>query len=246
MMELRIDVINWRHTDLQKIFLFILFVFTSCFVSGQEDSIFLSKKRLIFKDDFSHWQISNHWIPESNEKEGTGITIVNRQLQLDTEGGITLWYKDELSGNIMIEYDRTVVINGGRNDRLSDLNQFWMVTDPKQKMFARKGGFREYDTLRMYYVGMGGNYNTTTRMRRYDGWGTLKIVEEYTDSTHLLKPNKKYHIVIIIRNGISKFIVDGVEFFSFKDNEPFMKGWFAIRSTKSRQWIDNFRIWQLE
>ena len=203
------------------------------------------KKTLLFSDDFSKDALDSNWIAEATEKDRLGISIVNGQLQLNTEGGVTLWYKNELSGNILIEYNRTVVMDSGINDRLSDLNQFWMASDPKQKMFTRKGSFREYDSLQMYYVGMGGNYNTTTRMRRYDGNGALQIVGEYTDSSKLLQPNKQYHITILVRNGESKFIVDDVEYFSFKDDKPFSKGWFALRSTKSRQRIDDFKIWQL-
>lgn len=203
-------------------------------------------KSLVFEDDFSQTQISKNWIVETNEQDTAGFFITDGQLRLDTETGITCWYKNELSGNILIEYDRTVVVNGGKHDRLSDLNQFWMVTDPQNKMFTRKGGFREYDSMQMYYVGMGGNYNTTTRMRRYDGSGNLLIVGEYKDSFHLLVPNKKYHIMIVVNKGESKFIVDGNEYFSFKDDQPFTRGWFAIRSTKSRQLIDNVKIWRLE
>lgn len=203
------------------------------------------KKKLIFYDDFSGDTISGNWIIEKSNNVSIGASIMNGQLQLDTEGGITVWYKIELKGNILIEYDRTVLMEGGKHDRLSDLNQFWMATDPQQKMFKRKGGFREYDSLQMYYVGMGGNYNTTTRMRRYDGSGSLQIVGEYTDSNHLLKPNKKYHIQIKVENGTSDFIVDGETFFSYKDINPLGKGYFAIRSTKSRQVIDNIKIWKL-
>jgi hypothetical protein len=203
------------------------------------------KSKLIFADDFSQKTLGADWVVETAAEDSNGYRIQNGQLEFNTKGGITLWYRKKLSGNYLIEYDRTVVMNGLANDRLSDLNQFWMVSDPQQKMFTRKGGFREYDSLRMYYVGMGGNYNTTTRMRRYDGKGALQIVGEYTDSTHLLLPNKIYHVSISIKNGTTKFMVDGKEYFSFKDPEPLTEGWFAIRSTKSRQRIDNVRIYLL-
>jgi Domain of unknown function (DUF6250) len=203
-------------------------------------------KKLIFEDDFSTAVISDKWIVEKNSKEENVCTIVNGQLQLNSEDGITAWYKHELKGNILIEYDRKIVMEGGNHDRLSDLNQFWMATDPANKMFTRKGGFREYDSLQMYYVGMGGNYNTTTRMRRYDGKGGLQIVGEFTDSSHLLKANKNYHIKIKIENRVSTFMINDVEFFSFKDGKPFTHGWFALRSTKSRQLVDNLKIWQLD
>jgi len=196
-------------------------------------------------NDFSAASVSNNWIIEKDNNENNICSIKNNQLQLDSEGGVTVWYKTELKGNILIEYDRTVVMDNGKNDRLSDLNQFWMATDPQMKMFTRQGGFREYDSLQMYYVGMGGNYNTTTRMRRYDGMGILRIVGEFKDQAHLLKPNAKYHIQIKVENGISTFTVNNEIYFSFKDEKPFNSGWFAFRSTKSRQQIDNVKIWQL-
>ena len=73
----------------------------------------------------------------------------------------------------MIQYEATVVSAGGPNDRVSDLNSFWMATDPRtpEDLFAhdRSGKFAEYNLLDMYYVGLGGNGNTTTRFRRYIG-----------------------------------------------------------------------------
>jgi Domain of unknown function (DUF6250) len=227
-----------------RYFFYILIVLA--LVSWRETGNTFVINKLIFEDSFSDAVLSTNWIVEKNKNEDSVCSIVNGQLQLNSDGGVTVWYKNELKGNILIEYDRTVIMDGGKYDRLSDLNQFWMATDPQNKMFTRQGGFREYDTLQMYYVGMGGNYNTTTRMRRYDGKGTLQIVGEHTDSSHLLKPNKKYHIQIKIENGVSSFLVDDKECFSFKDDKPLTSGWFAIRSTKSRQLIDNLKIWQLE
>lgn len=219
---------------------------STAFFSGSDFCLSVQKQKLIFQDDFSSAKISGHWIIEKPANEHDVCSVVNGQLQLNSEGGVTVWYKHELKGNILIEYDRRIVIEGGNHDRLSDLNQFWMATDPSNKMFTRTGSFREYDSLQMYYVGMGGNYNTTTRMRRYDGKGGLQIVGEYTDSTHLLKPNKSYHIKIKVKNGISTFSVDDAVYFSFKDDDPLTSGWFALRSTKSRQLVDNLKIWQLD
>jgi Domain of unknown function (DUF6250) len=203
------------------------------------------QKKLLFADSFNKPAADSNWIIETTPVKGSSVAVQNGRLILDTENGVTVWYKHQLTGNVEIEYTRTVIMDSGRNDRLSDLNQFWMATDPQQKMFTRKGGFKEYDSLQMYYVGMGGNYNTTTRMRRYDGRGLLKIVGEFKDSAHLLKPNVPYHIKISCINGTSQFFVNGELFFEFTDPAPFTEGWFAIRSTKSRQEIDEVKIWQL-
>ena len=214
----------------------ILF-FTNCFAQ---------QKKLLFADDFNKDSLSSNWIIETTPVKGSSVSVQKGKLILDTENGVTIWYKEKITGNFEIEYTRTVIMDSGRNDRLSDLNQFWMVTDPQNKLFTHKGGFKEYDSLQMYYVGMGGNYNTTTRMRRYDGKGELKIVGEYKDSSHLLKPNMPYQIRIRFIKGSSQFFVNGELFFEFTDPAPFTEGWFAIRSTKSRQVIDDVKIWKLQ
>jgi hypothetical protein len=208
-------------------------------------SLMAQQRQLIFADEFSKGSLDSNWIIETIPVKGSSVSVQKGKLILDTENGVTVWYKQPLKGNFEIEYTRTIVMDSSSNDRLSDLNQFWMAADPKQKMFTRKGGFKEYDSLQMYYVGMGGNYNTTTRMRRYNGKGELKITGEFTDSTHLLKPNTPYHIKISFTNGTSKFYVNEILFFEFTDSSPFTEGWFAIRSTKSRQIIDDVKIWKL-
>lgn len=204
------------------------------------------RKTLLFGDDFSDTALGKNWVLEAADADRKTCVAKNGYLELNTVGGVTAWYKQALSGNVLIQFDRTVVMDGGPNDRLSDGNQFWMATDPQGRLFTRKGDFREYDSLQLYYVGMGGNYNTTTRMRRYDGRGRLAIVGEWKDSGHLLKPNKTYRIAIVVKDGVSHFYVDGERFFSYRDERPFTRGWFALRSTKSRQRIDNVRIWKIE
>ena len=44
--------------------------------------------------------------------------------------GLTLWRKEKMSGRVTIEYDACVVVEK-EGDRLSDLNCFWMASDPK-------------------------------------------------------------------------------------------------------------------
>ena len=51
----------------------------------------------------------------------------------------------------MIQYEATVIAASGPNDRVSDLNSFWMATDPQSPtdLFAhpRSGAFADYNTL---------------------------------------------------------------------------------------------------
>lgn len=212
--------------------------------SHAQDVTFI-KDSLLFRDDFDKTP-STDWIIEQSDAAGEKVARENGKLLFDTYGGVTAWYKQELSGNYYIRFIRKIIVAGGKNDRLSDCNQFWMATDPlHNKLFQRKGAFNEYDSLSMYYVGMGGNYNTTTRFRRYDGKGDKKIVGEFTDSLHLLQANKEYLFEIIVKNGTSLFKVDGQTYFSFTDTLPLTHGWFAFRSTRSRQEIDDFEVWRI-
>ena len=203
------------------------------------------KDSLIFNDDFNKAR-TDHWIIEKTDSAQEKAIIENGKLLFDTYGGVTAWYKQELSGNYYIRFKRTIIMKGGKNDRVSDCNLFWMATDPlHNKLFQRKGAFNEYDSLSMYYVGMGGNYNSTTRFRKYDGKGDKKILGEFTDSPHLLQANKEYLFEIIVKNGTTQFKVDGQVYFSFTDPQLLTHGWFAFRSTRSRQEIDDLEIWRI-
>jgi rhamnogalacturonan endolyase len=150
------------------------------------------KPALLFFDDFARLDTSL-WITEMDAAPGSSVYCKDSSLFLDTKGGVTVWLNKKLSGNIRIEYARKVLAEGGSNDRVSDLNTFWMATDPRNKnLFTRRGEFESYDSLLMYYGGIGGNTNTTTRFRKYEGNGERTLLKEYKDSMHLLKPNTNY------------------------------------------------------
>lgn len=209
--------------------------------------LIFKKKTLLFSDDFSKGLDSTVWKSEIAPQPTSSVYVKNGQLVLDTRGGVTTWLNKPLQGNILIEYKRTVLMEGGINDRLSDLNQFWMATDPRNaKLFTRTGVFEAYDSLRLYYVGMGGNTNTTTRFRKYQGDGQKPLLQEYLDTAHLLQSNKTYHIQTIVYNGTTQFIIDGIPYFTYKDAAPLTSGYFGFRSTWSRQVIDEVRVYRIE
>jgi len=113
----------------------------------------------------------------------------------------------------MIEYDVVVIDQGGPQDRVSDLNCFWMAKDPENmdNLLAnsekRGGKFSNYDSLRLYYMGVGGHFNTKTRFRRYIGNGERPLLPEHdlTDSKFMLTANTSYHIKIIAYNGFIQY-----------------------------------------
>ncbi len=197
------------------------------------------KKTLIFSDDFSGELDPETWIVEMDSTPNSKVYIENKRLILDTEGGVTVWLNKKLEGNYIIEYQRTVKVDDGINDRLSDFNQFWMASDPANiNLFTRKGKFEEYDDLALYYVGVGGNYNSTTRFRKYDGKGERYIIEEKNDDDFLLKANTGYLVKIIVNEGQLSYWMNDTCYFQYFDSQALSSGYFGFRSTWSRQHID--------
>jgi hypothetical protein len=204
------------------------------------------KRKLFYAADFTKAIDTSEWVAEIEPQPSSSVYAKDGKLLMDTKGGVTVWLKKRLRGNIQIEYKRTVLVEGNSNDRLSDLNQFWMAEDPRNSnLFGRTGVFAQYDSLRLYYVGMGGNSNTTTRFRKYQGTGEKTLLQEYKDESHLLKAGKEYLIKIIVSDGMSSFWVDDVCYFTYVDPDPLREGYFGFRAVHSRQAIEDFKIYQL-
>lgn len=135
-----------------------------------------SRSEVVYEDVL---QDGYHWVVEQMPGGNTGIE--NGTLEIDDAKGCTVWFKHNLSGPILIEYEANMIQLGGPNDHARDLNCFWMAVDPKypRNIFrndSRSGQFRDYNSLRLYYVGYGGHRNTQTRFRRYNGLGERPLL----------------------------------------------------------------------
>jgi rhamnogalacturonan endolyase len=186
------------------------------------------------------------WVTEYAHKPGNVVANRDGRLLMDVDSGATAWLDKPLSGNVLIGFTRRVVVGDGKNDRLSDLNVFWMAHDPRRAdLFTRSGKFEDYDDLAMYYAGIGGNHNTTTRMRRY-GNGSRELVGAYGDRAHLLAPNRDYRIEIAVYDGCTRVRVDGATWFTWRDPHPLVRGYLGLRTTWSRQTVDDLTIRRLD
>jgi hypothetical protein len=110
----------------------------------------------------------------------------------------------------------------------------------------RTGALAEYDSLRLYYVGYGGNSNTTTRFRRYAGNGERPLLPEHdlrTPAT-LLRGNVSYRLMLVAAGGRAQFVRDGELVFDYADSQPLARGWFGFRTVDSRIEIRRFRVWR--
>jgi hypothetical protein len=193
-------------------------------------------------DDRPGWKIE--------QMEGGMVTLRAGELTIRDAGGCTAWWSERLVAPVEISYDVTVVMAGGKTDRVSDLNCFWMAQDPRSAAApfaagqARTGKFSDYDSLFTYYVGYGGNNNTTTRFRRYDGTAARPLLPEHdlSDPKVLLEGNRTYRIRLVARDGRAEFYRDGELIFSFTDPAPLTAGWFAIRTVRSHLVVKNLKI----
>jgi rhamnogalacturonan endolyase len=233
-----------------KLFLFCLtsWFCIQCTPQKQTNSAEIPQgTRLIFEDDFDQPLDTSLWKVELQESPGSTVKSENGNLVLQTGAGVTIWLNRMLRGNLLIIYERSVILQNGSFDRLSDFNQFWMAKDPRNpSLFTRKGKLDEYDSLLMYYVGMGGNSNSTTRFRKYDGLGNRQLIGEHKDKAHLLLPNHIYRVKISVNKGLVEYWMDGELYFSYPDPSPLTSGYFGFRSTKSHQQIHNIKIYQLK
>jgi hypothetical protein len=204
--------------------------------------------RLLHAEDFS--QGLERWFVEAQEP--AKVAAANGMLDIDTPEGLTAWFKPMLKGPVLIEYESLMVSAGGPNDRVSDLYAFWMATDARSPgdIFAvpRNGAFASYDAMKTYYVGQGGNYNTTTRFRRYIGQaGNRPLLPEHdlADAPNLLTPNVWQTVRLVAFGGLIQYWRDGKKVFEYRDPEPYTVGWFGIPTTCNHMRVSKVRIYAL-
>lgn len=163
-------------------------------------------------------QFAKFWQVES-ESPDYKVTFSGDTCEILSPKGLTLWRKEKMQQGMTVEYDACVVDKGKPGDRLSDMNCFWLASDSHAMgLFSRaqwrSGIFTRCYTLQMYYLGYGGNHNTTTRFRRYDGNEAgvedaskrPAILKEYTDAALSLQQKtlsqaskwRKWHLLTFI------------------------------------------------
>ncbi|MHA0318593.1 DUF6250 domain-containing protein [Sphingomonas melonis] len=198
------------------------------------------------RETLSRWRIE--------AEPGAKVTLLRGGvIDIDAADGVTLWYARPLTGPVAIDYDVMGVQAGGPHDAVSDVNAFWMAQDPAVpggSVLARprNGAFAQYDTLKTYYVGIGGNRNTTTRMRRYVGrTGDRPLLPEHdrSDAAAMLVPNRWTHIRLIAKGQEIAVERDGVRLFTMHDAAPYTRGWFGLRTTRSHLRVRNVRFTRL-
>jgi hypothetical protein len=171
-------------------------------------------------------------------------------LDIDAPAGVTLWFLPALVAPVAIRYEVRAVAQGGPHDAVSDVNAFWMATDPAVPDGSvlgrrRSGAFEDYDRLKTYYVGIGGNRNSTTRMRRYVGRvGERPLLPDHDRlaKADMLIPNAWFAIGLIAHGHHIAVERDGAPLFEMDDPAPYRRGHFGLRTTQSHIQVRNLTI----
>lgn len=216
-------------------------------LGGLAATPFAGRGQRLHADDFRHGL--KRWTLEA-EKPAT-VTAKSGLLDIVAPAGFTAWFRPELIGPVAITYQAQAVSEGGPFDRVSDLNAFWMAREAdggSPLARPRSGAFADYDTLKTYYVGQGGNTNTTTRFRRYVGKpGERPLLPQHDHSAadEMLAPNR-WTTVRLVADGMRiEYWSDGRRLFEHRDQDPYTRGWFGIRTTQSHLRIRNLEIFRL-
>jgi len=205
-----------------------------------------ARARILARDDFRRGL--GQWAIEAEQP--ASVTARGGVLDIVAPAGLTLWFRPRLTGPVAIDYDVQAVSAGGRFDRVSDANCFWMARDPAAPegnplARPRDGRFEAYDTLETYYVGLGGNTNSTTRFRRYTGRpGDRPLLPENDRraAEDLLVANAWQHLRMTAEGERISFARDGRTLFAFHDPAPYRTGHFALRTTASHLRVRNFAV----
>ncbi len=197
-----------------------------------------SGQRILFEESLQDWVVE--------QQPGGTVSVEDGVLKIHDKKGCTVWYKHEIEAPVRISYSVTV----SSEERVSDMNCFWMASDLDHldDLFAaghgREGAFAQYDDLQLYYVGYGGNYNATTRFRRYLGRGEKPLLPGFdlSDKAYMIEPDKTYHIELVADGQKAQYFRDGELIFEYVDPNPLMRGWFGFRTVWSELLISDLRI----
>jgi hypothetical protein len=223
-------------------------IFSMCCCS-KNPSYSTAKNILVFEEKFD--SNLDSWVIEQMS-DGT-VEIIDGEMEISQKNGAVVWLKKKLVAPVEISYEITVVDQGGKNDRLADMNCFWMANDPENpddffhNSASRGGIFSKYFNLSLYYVGQGGHDNTKTRFRKYNGSGDrpLDPKHDLNQPQYLLKPNHKNYIKIEVSNGTTSYYCNNQLIYNIEDENLYSAGYFAIRSFKNHLKVDNLRITKL-
>jgi len=179
-------------------------------------------------------RFAENWIVQMSERDPDlerYARIQGGRLHVHDPRGATIWFKNRISGPVMITYRVTLPNIPGDDGTFAvrDLNNFWMATSLAGDLFdgsVYTGDFHTYRKMQGYYASTGGGKNTTTRMRRYpraiggelvqhSAWTALDGRPDY-----LLTPDQEILVQLVAFDDIVQYYNNGKLFYEAKRGDP--------------------------
>lgn len=181
-------------------------------------------------------QDMSHWLPEG----GALVNIRRGFLQVDaTEAPATIWYKEELSGPQVVEYD--VRLMGDSLD--SNINMFLLADTPNTPGSIGTGRYKDYHSFPNYLITI---LNATSPEQRL----MLRVRSRLNPGFELAGENwfaplqfgRFYHIIYILQPPRVSVYIDDRLVGETVYKRHIHKGRHALRIWRTHSVYDNFRI----
>jgi len=182
----------------------------------------------------------DRWVVEGDPACETraGRLNVLTSHQPGSKKSATLWWRDALPADILVELTAGVDLPAGEN--ASNLNLFFHARelDGSPYRFGRSSAYPEYQKIPNYIITLTGGFQEGwSRVRRDPGFAILSE-EKSTRS----EPGRTYKIRAMIAEGRIRYWLDGRLVHDTRDPQPLPGGHFALRTWRSRVWGSDIRF----
>lgn len=196
------------------------------------------------REDFADGAWSTRWVPEGAAEirpDAGRLNVVTTSTAAHEEPGATLWWKQPLPANVLIEFTAGAELPAEKNAANLNLILHAQESDGSPYRYGRSGKYGEYHTLPNYILTLtGGFQDGWARVRRNPGFNLLAENREIRS-----EPGRVYRVRVAIADGRIRCWLDGRLIHDVVDAAPLPGGHFALRTWQSRVWWSNLRIYSL-
>lgn len=196
------------------------------------------------REDFTDDSWQTRWMVEGSAEitADTGrLAVVTVPTAENEDPGATLWWKQPLPENVLIEFIAGAALPAEQNAANLNLILHAREADGSPYRFGRSGRYGEYHESPNYILTMTGGFQEGwARVRRNPGFDLLAENREIRS-----EPGHVYHVRVAIVGGRIRCWLDGRLIHDVQDKSPLRGGQFALRTWRSRVWWSDLRISEL-
>ena len=219
-------------------------IFSSCAAPEKsKEKLPYTVGEILLSDDFSG--NSATW-----EAEGQSPELVDGKMVIDTNSFAAVWLKPALLGNIVIEYDVTVLSQNSSDKTQCSFGCFAMASDPAdtKNFFAgskeRAGTLSGYDNLNLYYYYLSCDSKNSAKFMKYSN-GKHESIGTSAESSYKISPDKKYHVKLLFFKNTIEFYLNDRRLLKYEGSSPYTEGNFGFTALVCKIAVDNFSITHL-